>query len=404
MGYRLRMSEEIRDWLIAMCSSDPPAAALVGEALTALAQEGERLGPPLVIPLTDWSRSVAPPKALDQSYQTRLESMQVVRHHVAEAATLRKDLQRQIAELQSMQAMLDEQGQSAPDAHRAEAVAAEAAATNDLVAKLQRLISTVIKAEQRLNTISLTQQTQTDAFRARKEALKAAYVTARAETLVEQALTVSGQETGDNGMPDGSLDLPPAGTAARSPEVTGEIERELRRQTSADDLMELRPGAPGDSEIRILFAVEPPGTALLIAALEGRDAVRYHYREAIFLATGVLRRARAGQAPEAAGVAFDDTRSFLGEFFADSADEIEAGAATLVARNRARTLAEQRTRLGLTQAQVAQRMGVRQERVSAIERAEPDITEIRTLAGYVEALGGRLEIVADFGEERILLR
>ena len=49
-------------------------------------------------------------------------------------------------------------------------------------------------------------------------------------------------------------------------------------------------------------------------------------------------------------------------------------------------------------------MGVRQERVSAIERAEPGATEVRTLAGYVEALGGRLEILADFGGERTVLR
>jgi hypothetical protein len=47
---------------------------------------------------------------------------------------------------------------------------------------------------------------------------------------------------------------------------------------------------------------------------------------------------------------------------------------------------------------------VRQERVSAIERAEPGATEVRTLAGCVEALGGRLEILADFGGERIVLR
>ena len=79
-------------------------------------------------------------------------------------------------------------------------------------------------------------------------------------------------------------------------------------------------------------------------------------------------------------------------------------ATALIAANRPRPLAEQRTRLGLTQAQVARRMGVRQERVSAIERAEPGATEIRTLASYVEALGGRLNIVADFGRDRIVLR
>jgi len=49
----------------------------------------------------------------------------------------------------------------------------------------------------------------------------------------------------------------------------------------------------------------PPGTALLIAVLEGEDAVRDHYREAVLLAAGVLRRARAGQAPEAAAFGYD---------------------------------------------------------------------------------------------------
>jgi hypothetical protein len=45
--------------------------------------------------------------------------------------------------------------------------------------------------------------------------------------------------------------------------------------------------------------------------------------------------------------------------------------------------------------------GVTQGRVSAIEHARPGATELRTLAAYVEALGGRLEIIADFGDERL---
>jgi DNA-binding XRE family transcriptional regulator len=138
--------------------------------------------------------------------------------------------------------------------------------------------------------------------------------------------------------------------------------------------------------------------------LEGREAVQDHHREAVVLSADVLRQARAGQAPEAAARAYDDTRSFLEEFFPGSADEVDAGAAALVARIRARTLAEQRIRLGLTQTEVAQRMGVRQERVSAIERAQPGATEVRTLAAYVEALGGRLQITAEFSGESVLLR
>ena len=74
------------------------------------------------------------------------------------------------------------------------------------------------------------------------------------------------------------------------------------------------------------------------------------------------------------------------------------------ARNRARVLAQARERMRLTQAQVAKRMNVRPERVSAIERAEPGAAEVRTLAAYVRALGGRLDIIADIDGERIMLR
>ena len=73
----------------------------------------------------------------------------------------------------------------------------------------------------------------------------------------------------------------------------------------------------------------------------------------------------------------------------------------LRAEQRAVRLAEMRRRLGITQTQVAARMGITQGRVSAIEHAEPGTTELRTLAAYVEALGGRLEIIADFGDQRL---
>jgi DNA-binding XRE family transcriptional regulator len=94
---------------------------------------------------------------------------------------------------------------------------------------------------------------------------------------------------------------------------------------------------------------------------------------------------------------------FLGEFFPEPRDkaEIAAGMEQLRAEQRAYRLAEMRRRLGVTQAEVAERMGVTQGRVSAIEHAKPGATELRTLAAYVEALGGRLEIIADFGDQRL---
>ena len=73
----------------------------------------------------------------------------------------------------------------------------------------------------------------------------------------------------------------------------------------------------------------------------------------------------------------------------------------LRAEQRAFRLAEMRRRIGLTQVEVAERMGISQGRVSAIEHAKDGAIELRTSAVYVEALGGRLEIVADFGDERL---
>ncbi|GAA1397315.1 XRE family transcriptional regulator [Catellatospora coxensis] len=100
-----------------------------------------------------------------------------------------------------------------------------------------------------------------------------------------------------------------------------------------------------------------------------------------------------------------DRDGFLTEFFPDQADraEVEAGAEHLINVSRATRLVEMRKRLGLSQAEVAQRMHVRQERVSAIERAKVTTSELRTLAAYIEALGGRMEIIADFGGERLVV-
>jgi hypothetical protein len=43
MGYRLQMSTEIHDRLADLRDSAPPAALLAGQALAALAEEGEDL-------------------------------------------------------------------------------------------------------------------------------------------------------------------------------------------------------------------------------------------------------------------------------------------------------------------------------------------------------------------------
>ena len=84
-------------------------------------------------------------------------------------------------------------------------------------------------------------------------------------------------------------------------------------------------------------------------------------------------------------------------------DEIDAGAQRLIAEARAFRLSEVRRRQHTTQVEVAKAMGVTQARVSRIEKGQLSRSEVDTLAAYVQALGGRLKIVADFGDESYVL-
>jgi predicted XRE-type DNA-binding protein len=75
----------------------------------------------------------------------------------------------------------------------------------------------------------------------------------------------------------------------------------------------------------------------------------------------------------------------------------------LRAQVRAFKLAEIRRGRHLTQQQVATALGVSKARVSQIEHGQADRAAIQGLASYVAALGGRLELVANFGDERLVI-
>jgi predicted transcriptional regulator len=70
---------------------------------------------------------------------------------------------------------------------------------------------------------------------------------------------------------------------------------------------------------------------------------------------------------------------------------------------RAWHLAQVRAEQDRTQEEIAQVMGVKQPRVSAIERGDLDAVTLATLRAYVNALGGRLRVVADFGDREYRL-
>jgi DNA-directed RNA polymerase specialized sigma subunit len=70
--------------------------------------------------------------------------------------------------------------------------------------------------------------------------------------------------------------------------------------------------------------------------------------------------------------------------------------AALRAEQRGYQLAQLRKNTGVTQAQVAAMMGVSQARVSQIEHGK--VTEVDAIRGYVEALGGTVDVVAHVGD------
>jgi DNA-binding XRE family transcriptional regulator len=80
-------------------------------------------------------------------------------------------------------------------------------------------------------------------------------------------------------------------------------------------------------------------------------------------------------------------------------EAFDAAVAAMLDDARGWRLAELRKRRGLTQEQVATRMGISVARVSQIEAG--DVSTQDVLNRYVSALGGTLKLIADFGDEQL---
>jgi DNA-directed RNA polymerase specialized sigma subunit len=100
-------------------------------------------------------------------------------------------------------------------------------------------------------------------------------------------------------------------------------------------------------------------------------------------------------------IRWDDTKRQVRELnpdwdAPDRNAERERSQAALRAEQRGYQLAQLRKNTGLTQVQVAAMMGVSQARVSQIEHGK--VTEVDAIRGFVEALGGTVDVVARVGD------
>lgn len=75
----------------------------------------------------------------------------------------------------------------------------------------------------------------------------------------------------------------------------------------------------------------------------------------------------------------------------------------MIAEERAYRLREIREEQGVTQKELAERMHLTQPTISALESGDLDRSGLGTLMSYVEALGGKVEITATFGSEKLVI-
>ena len=144
-----------------------------------------------------------PRETLDYSYQKQLELLQNVRRGVADVATSRKRVELQASKLNSEVERLQNAAQRALESNR-EDLAREAltrkSGLQGQLDDLQTQHAALQAEEEKLVRASSRLQAKVDAFRTRKETIKASYSAAEAQTRINEAFTGISEEMSDVGL------------------------------------------------------------------------------------------------------------------------------------------------------------------------------------------------------------
>ena len=144
-----------------------------------------------------------PRETLDYSYQKQLELLQNVRRGVADVATSRKRVELQATKMNSEVERLQSAAQRALESGR-EDLAREAltrkAGLQSQLDDLQAQHAQLQGEEEKLVRASSRLQAKVDAFRTRKEPIKASYSAAEAQTRINEAFTGISEEMSDVGL------------------------------------------------------------------------------------------------------------------------------------------------------------------------------------------------------------
>ncbi|MGA5421668.1 PspA/IM30 family protein [Streptomyces lavendulocolor] len=144
-----------------------------------------------------------PREVLDYSYEQQLQLLQQVRRGVADVATSRKRVELQLSRLQQSTDTLQGQAEQALAAGREdlarEALTRRTAAAGQIT-DLQAEHTSLKEQEDKLTLAAQRLEGKVEAFRTRKETIKAGYTAAEAQTRVTEAVTGIGEEMGDVGL------------------------------------------------------------------------------------------------------------------------------------------------------------------------------------------------------------
>ncbi|WP_232548536.1 PspA/IM30 family protein [Propioniciclava soli] len=144
-----------------------------------------------------------PRETLDYSYQRQLDLLQKVRRGVADVATSRKRVELQANQLDAEMKKFSLSAQRALEANREDLAREALTRKSGLQSQLDDLMTQHAQLqgeEEKLVRASTRLQAKVDAFRTRKETIKATYSAAEAQTRINEAFTGIGEEMGDVGL------------------------------------------------------------------------------------------------------------------------------------------------------------------------------------------------------------
>lgn len=145
-------------------------------------------------------RAEDPRETLDYSYQKQLELLQQVRRGVADVATSRKRLELQAEQLASLADKLQQQAVSGGRENLAREALTRRSATLEQLADLGRQHASLQAQETKLTLSAQRLQAKVEAFRTRKETIKATYTAAEAQTKMGEAFSGISEEMADVGL------------------------------------------------------------------------------------------------------------------------------------------------------------------------------------------------------------